>query len=73
MKTALKILFILSFGLIILGYVLLNFTQLNGTLFIGIGVFSFAFVLIPLFIYVRYKGRVGDFIDRRMEQPDEEN
>jgi hypothetical protein len=74
MKNVLKILFFISLGLIILGYILLNFTQLNGKLFIGIGVLSFAFLVMPLFIYYRYKDRFGDFIDRRMEKPeDEEN
>ena len=72
MKNVLKILFFISLGLIILGYILINFTQLNGKLFIGIGVLSFAFLVMPLFIYYRYKDRIGDFIDRRMEKPEDE-
>ena len=71
MKTALKILFIISVSLIIVGYVLLNFTQLNGKFFIGLGVFGFAFIFMPLFIYYRYKDRIGDFIDSRMEKPED--
>ncbi len=72
MKNVLKILFFISLGLIILGYILLNFSQLNGKLFIGIGVLSFAFLVMPIFIYYRYKDRLGDFIDRRMEKPEDE-
>lgn len=72
MKNLLRILFFVSLGLIILGYILINFTQLNGKLFIGIGVLSFAFLVMPLFIYYRYKDRLGDFIDRRMEKSEDE-
>jgi len=73
MKNILKILFFFSFLIIVLGFILNNFTSQNGHLFIGIGVLLFAFLLIPLFIYHRYKDRIGDFIDSRMEQPDEKN
>ena len=73
MKTILKVLFFISFGLIILGYILINFTQIKGNIFIGIGVFSFAFFVMPLFIYYRYKDRIGDFIDSRMEKPEDED
>ena len=69
MKTVLKILFVLSLSLIILGYLFKFYAFLNGNLFIGFGVLLFAFILMPLFIYYRYKDRVGDFIDSRMEKP----
>ena len=72
MKNILKILFIISLGLIITGYILINLKQLNGQLFIGLGVLGFAFIVMPLFIYHRYKDRVEDFIDRRMEKPEDE-
>ncbi len=73
MKNILKILFFFSFLIIVLGFILNNFTSHNGHLFIGIGVLLFAFLLMPLFIYHRYKDRIGDFIDSRMEQSDEKN
>ena len=73
MKIILKVLFFLSFLLILLGYILPKFTQINGTKLIGIGVLLFAFVLMPLFIYYRYKDRVGEFIDKRMEKPKDDS
>ncbi|MEE9350518.1 MAG: hypothetical protein V3U80_10760 [Flavobacteriaceae bacterium] len=69
MKTILKIILILILGLIIGGYILENYYNQNGKLYIGSGVFLFAFILMPLFVYQRYNGRIGDFIDKRMEQP----
>jgi hypothetical protein len=71
MKTLLKVLFVFSLGLIFLGYFFINFTEINGKLFIGLGVLNFAFILMPLFVYYRYKDRLGDFIDRRMEKPED--
>ena len=71
MKNILKILLFLSFSLILLGYILPQFTSINGIKLIGIGVLLFAFVIMPLFIYHRYKGRIGDFIDKRMEKPED--
>ena len=46
--------------------------KINGKSYIGIGVALFAFLLMPLFIYHRYKDRIGDFIDSRMEKKDKE-
>ena len=48
-----------------------QFTSINGVKLIGFGVLLFAFVIMPLFIYHRYKGRVDDFIDKRMEKPED--
>jgi len=73
MKIILKIIFFIIIILIISGYFIENTTDLNGKIYIGIGVLSFAFIFMPLFIYYRYKDRLGDFIDSRMEQPKEEN
>lgn len=72
MKLLIKIAFFLSFLSVALGYFFNNFTSLNGKLYIGIGVLIFAFILMPLFIYYRYKGRIGDFIDRRMEKENDD-
>ena len=73
MKILLKIVFFSSLLIIIIGFILNNFTSQNGHLFIGVGVLLFAFILMPLFIYHRYKDRIGDFIDSRMEQPVEKD
>lgn len=72
MKLVLRIIFLLFIGFVIAGYSLENFTEINGKLYIGIGVVLFAFVFMPFFIYYRYKDRVGNFIDDRMEQTQEE-
>jgi len=72
MKAILKFIFASSLSLIILGYIFKFNSFLNGNLLIGLGVLLFAFILMPLFIYYRYKDRVGDFIDSRMEKPKEE-
>lgn len=70
LKFAVKIIFFISLGLVLFGYFSNNYLEAsNGKLYIGFGVFSFAFVFMPLFIYLRYKDRVGRFIDERMEQP----
>ena len=72
MKAILKFIFASSLSLIILGYIFKFNSFLNGNLLIGLGVLLFAFILMPLFIYYRYKDRVGDFIGSRMEKPKEE-
>jgi len=71
MKLLLKILLLLSLSLIVIGY---NIESLiNGRKFIGLGVLLFAFILMPLFIFYRYKNRIGEFIDKRMEKPNDQN
>lgn len=68
MKIVLRILLLLIIGFVLIGYYIENFTENNGKLYIGIGVSLFAFILMPLFVYTRYKNRIGDFIDKRMEK-----
>ena len=68
MKSFLKILFILILGITLLGYYFENFSTINGKLYIGIAVVLFAFIFMPLFVYYRYKDRIGDFVDSRMEK-----
>lgn len=70
MKILLKSIFILCLLLIVFGYIM-EARNTNGKLFIGIGVFIFAFLFLPLFIYLRYKDRVGSFIDERMQHPED--
>lgn len=57
MKYLLRILLLLSVGLIAYG-AYMNLTEsLSGQKFIGFGVVILAFVLMPLFIYHRYKNK----------------
>ena len=57
MKTGLRILLFLVFGLIGYGFYLNSGDSGTGEKFIGIGVMVFAFILMPLFIYYRYKDK----------------
>ncbi len=71
MKLILRIILLLIIGFVLVGYYIENFTENNGKLYIGIGVSLFAFILMPLFVYSRYKNRIEDFINRRMEKEEE--
>ena len=57
MKTVLKLILFLALGLIGYGYYLNSSAAGSGEKFIGVGVLIFAFVLMPLFIYHRYKNK----------------
>jgi len=57
MKTVLKLLLFLVLGLIMYGYYLNSSAGGAGEKFIGVGVVVFAFILMPLFIYQRYKNK----------------
>jgi len=57
MKTLLKLIFVLAIALIVYGYYINNAASGTGEKFIGSGVLIFAFVLMPLFIYHRYKDK----------------
>lgn len=57
MKIVLRILLLLALGLIGYGYYLNTSGQEMGEKFIGSGVVIFAFILMPLFIYHRYKNK----------------
>lgn len=57
MKTVLRLLLLLVIGLIAYGYYLNGDAQGTGEKFIGFGVLLFAFILMPLFIYQRYKNK----------------
>lgn len=77
MKIILNILFLGVLGLIIYGYYLNAGSPPEGEKFIGSGVFLFAFVFLPLFIYHRYKGRDLSkyrlFPDKKMNEEHEKN
>lgn len=57
MKVAVRIilaLILLDFGV---GFYLINQEHPKGNIIVGIGVLAFAFVLMPLFLYQRYRGK----------------
>ena len=57
MRIVLRILLVVFAGLIIYGYYLNSEATGSGEKYIGIGVLMFAFVLMPLFIFHRYKDK----------------
>ncbi|MCA0932805.1 hypothetical protein LCM02_10115 [Lutimonas saemankumensis] len=77
MKLALRILLFLTISLIGYGYYLNYENSGHGEKFIGIGVLILAFVLMPLFIYHRYRNKdlknysIKDF--SKLHKKDEED
>lgn len=57
MKTILRIVLIINLILVGFGFYTNFNNEGEGEKFIGIGVLMFAFILMPLFIYHRYKGK----------------
>ena len=57
MKKVLIIILITALGFIAYGYYVNAGSSGEGEKFIGIGVLVFAFILMPLFIYHRYKNK----------------
>jgi len=57
MKIALITILVVVIGLIGYGYYLKNIGNFDGEIVIGIGVLVVAFVLMPLFIFHRYKNK----------------
>jgi uncharacterized membrane protein (DUF485 family) len=57
MKTGLRLILFFAMGLIVYGYYLNSSATGAVEKFIGIGVLVFAFILMPLFIYHRYKNK----------------
>ncbi len=55
MKTALKILFIIFLLWMFTGAYLLNIEHPKAQIVMGLGVLYMAFILMPIFIYYRYK------------------
>lgn len=50
-------LFFVVLGIVIYGYYVKPEMPQDGEKIIGIGVLIFAFILMPLFLYIRFKGR----------------
>ncbi|MHB1146121.1 MAG: hypothetical protein ACYC01_00845 [Lutibacter sp.] len=62
MKYVIIFTLILSLGMLGTGFYLKNAGNANGEIVIGLGVLMVAFVLMPLFIYHRYKDKnISDF------------
>ncbi len=56
MKTLLKILFIIFIFWMVIGIYLLKTEHEKAEIVMGLGVFYLSFLLMPIFIYHRYKG-----------------
>lgn len=71
MKLVLKILFILFLGAMVVGFVLKNNDNSNGEIVLGVGVIFMAFILMPTFIYYRYRnGKYKKYVlDSKKKNP----
>lgn len=62
MKHVLTVLLIIIIGVLAYGYYVRNTEGANGEIIIGICVLAIAFILMPLFIYHRYRNKnIKDF------------
>ena len=57
MKIVLRIVLFIVVGFIVFGYVINYLNNGEGEKFIGIGILILTFILMPLFIYHRYKNK----------------
>lgn len=57
MKFVLKAVLVLVVGMLVYGFYIKRSGDVNGEIIIGIGVLIIAFVLMPLFIFHRYKNK----------------
>lgn len=73
MKYVIIFVLILSLGMLVTGFYLKNAGDVRGEIVIGIGVLIVAFVLMPLFIYHRYKNKnLSDFTFEKFKKDLEE-
>ncbi len=74
MKFVLSTLLVLVFGLLGYGFYLKNSGNFNGEIVIGVGVLIIAFILMPLFIFHRYKDKdLSNFKIKDFTKKEEEN
>jgi uncharacterized protein YneF (UPF0154 family) len=74
MKMLLKILLVLILAGFIVGYYIKEQGEHMGEIIIGIDVLVVAFVLMPLFLYHRYKNKdLSDFKFRGFQQPNKDD
>jgi len=57
MKYLISVILIIILGVLAYGFYIKSTGDVNGEIIVGIGVLSIAFVLMPLFIYHRYKDK----------------
>ena len=55
MELALKIMFVIFLVWMTIGFYLINIEHQKAQVVMGLGVFYFSFLLMPLFIYYRYR------------------
>lgn len=73
MKYVIIFVLILSLGMLSTGFYLKNSGDAKGEIVIGLGVLMVAFVLMPLFIYHRYKNKkMSDFTFEKFKKDLEE-
>ena len=74
MKTVLKITLVIVIGFVVYGFYINTNESGQGEKFIGFGVLILAFVLIPLFVYHRYKNKdLSSFTLQNHRKKEEEN
>jgi hypothetical protein len=74
MKYVLITILLLILGTITYGFYLKNLGDLSGEIIIGIGVLGIAFILMPLFIFHRYKNKnIKDFTFEKYRKDLEEH
>ena len=76
MKYILRFLLFSFFALVIYGYYLKNINSADGDKWVGLGVLLLALVLMPLFIYHRYRNKnIKDYVlkNNALEKEKSEN
>ncbi|NHN27179.1 hypothetical protein FIA58_015965 [Flavobacterium jejuense] len=74
MKYILRFLLIAFFGLVGYGYLLKNSENAEGDKWIGLGVLLLSLVLMPLFIFHRYrKKNIKDFVLKNLPKEEEKS
>lgn len=74
MKIVLKIIVATVIGIVGYGYYVNYSDQGEGEIFIGLGVLIFAFILMPIFIYHRYKNKdLSQYTFRNQNKKEDKN
>jgi high-affinity Fe2+/Pb2+ permease len=70
MKYVISTILVIVLGILIYGFYIKSNGDVNGEIIIGIGVLLIAFLLMPLFIYHRYKNKnISEFrLDKWLEK-----
>lgn len=73
MKYVIIFVLVLTLGMLVTGFYQKNAGDANGDIVIGLGVLMVAFILMPLFIYHRYKNKnLSDFTFEKFKKDLEE-